>query len=64
MISQSKVAQKLYSLNQSVEIVKECGKENEALTLTEIYNNTLKELEPSNKEILDNWAAKKETVRG
>ena len=64
VISQSKVAQKLYSLNQSVEIVKECGKENEALTLTEIYNNTLKELEPSNKEILDNWAAKKKQYEG
>ncbi|NQU35838.1 MAG: methylmalonyl-CoA mutase family protein [Bacteroidetes bacterium] len=64
VISQSKVAQKLHSLNQSIEIVKECGKEKEAITLTEIFENTLKELEPSNKEILDNWAAKKKQYEG
>jgi isobutyryl-CoA mutase len=61
---QSKVAQKLFSLNQSIEIVKQNGKKDEVITLQEIYNNTLKELDPANKEILDNWGAKRESYEG
>ena len=62
--SQSKVAQKLFSLNQSIDLVKEINKENKVITLQEIYDNTLKELDPHNKEILDNWDAKKESYGG
>ncbi len=64
VISQSKVAQKLFSLNQSIELVKENGNETEAITLQSIYDNTLKELEPANKEILDTWEEKKKQYEG
>jgi len=63
--SQSKIAQKLFSLNQSIDIVKQSTKGDEAIiTLQEIYDNTLKELSPANKEILDNWEAKKKSYEG
>lgn len=62
--SQSKVAQKLYCLNQSIDIVKQNGKINEAVTLKEIYDNTLAELDPGNKKILDNWEAKRKAYEG
>jgi isobutyryl-CoA mutase len=61
---QSKIAQKLFSLNQSISIVRDAGKENEAITLEEIYEKTLKELDPANKEILDTWAEKKKMYEG
>ena len=63
--SQSKIAQKLFSLNQSIGIVNERAKGSDAIvTLQEIYDNTLKELSPANKEILDNWEAKKKSYEG
>ncbi|MFK5857203.1 MAG: methylmalonyl-CoA mutase family protein [Bacteroidota bacterium] len=63
--SQSKVAQKLFSLNQSINIVKENSDTDDAvITLQEIYDNTLKELDPANKEILDGWDAKKKSYEG
>ncbi len=62
--NQSKVAQKLFSLNQSIDLLKENSKENEVITLQEIFDKTLKELDPHNKEILDNWAAKKKSYDG
>ena len=62
---QSKIAQKLFSLNQSINIVKDSGDANEAvITLQKIYDNTLKELDPANKEILDGWDAKKKSYEG
>jgi len=61
--SQSKVAQKLYSLHQSIEMVKESGSD-DYVTLEEIYQNTLKELDPINKEILDTWEEKKKKYEG
>ncbi len=62
--SQSEIAQKLFSLNQSIELVKLAGKPDEAITLEEIYNNTLKELDPANKDILDTWEEKKRNYEG
>ena len=62
--SQSKVAQKLFSLNQSIDLVKDSGKEDDVVSLQEIYNSTLKELDPYNKEILDNWETKKRSYEG
>lgn len=62
--SQGKVAQKLFSLHQSIGIVKQNCKEDEAVALQKIYDNTLKELDPHNKEILDNWEAKKKAYGG
>ena len=63
--NQSRIAQKLYSLNQSIELVKQSAGNNETIiTLEDIYNNTLKELDPSNKEILDNWENKKKSYEG
>ena len=62
---QSKIAQKLFSLNQSIEIVKQSDNgDDAAITLQAIYDNTLKELDPANKEILDNWEAKKKSYEG
>jgi len=62
---QSKIAQKLFSLNQSIEIVKQSDNgDAAAITLQAIYDNTLKELDPANKEILDNWEAKKKSYEG
>jgi len=63
--NQSRIAQKLYSLNQSIELVKQSTDNNDTvITLEDIYNNTLKELDPSNKEILDNWENKKKSYEG
>jgi len=63
--SQSKIAQKLFSLNQSIKLVGENGDNNETIiTLQQIYDNTLKELNPANKDILDNWEAKKKSYEG
>ena len=62
--NQSKVAQKLYCLNQSIDIIKQNGKKSEIITLKEIYDNTLAELDPTNKKILDNWEAKRKSYEG
>lgn len=62
--SQSKIAQKLYSLKQSIQLVKDSEIEGETLTLEKIYENTLKEFDPANKEILDKWEEKKKRYEG
>ena len=60
---QSEVAEKLYNLHKSIDLVKESGSE-DFVTLEEIYQNTLKELDPKNKEIIDSWEEKKENYQG
>lgn len=60
---QSAVAEKLYNLHNSIDIVKESGSD-DFVTLQEIYENTLKELDPKNKEIIDTWEEKKKKYEG
>ncbi|MAZ93675.1 MAG: methylmalonyl-CoA mutase [Lentimicrobiaceae bacterium] len=60
---QSEVAEKLYNLHKSIDYVKETGSD-DFLSLEEIYENTLKELDPINKEILDTWEEKKRQYEG
>ncbi len=60
---QSEVAEKLYNLHKSIDIIKEAGS-NDFVTLQEIYENTLKELDPKNKKIIDTWEEKKKKYEG
>ncbi len=63
--SQSKVAQQLYSLNQSINIMEQSDGETGAVAdLRNVYGNTLKKLDPDNKDIIDNWDAKKKLYEG
>ena len=60
---QSEVAEKLYNLHKSIDFVKETGSD-DYVTLEEIYENTLKELDPKNKEIIDTWGEIKKKYEG
>ena len=56
---QSKVAQKLFSLNQSIEALKEAGDKEGAKNLMQIYKRIELSLDPKNKQQLDQWEKKK-----
>lgn len=56
---QSEIAQKLFSLKQSVEVVEESGDEESADKLQEIYKRTELSIDPKNKIQLDQWNDKK-----
>ncbi|NCX94935.1 MAG: methylmalonyl-CoA mutase [Chitinophagia bacterium] len=62
-VSQSQTAQKLYALNKAIETLKaneELQGATQAIdTLTAQYNQTLLDLDPKNKQLLDQWEAKK-----
>ncbi len=56
---QSDIAQKLHSLAQSMETLKEAGKENEVDSVKALYDELLLELNPKNYHALTTWEEKK-----
>ena len=62
-IDQSKIAQKLFSLKQSIESLKEAEDIDTAEKLEEIYKRTELSLDPKNKKLLDQWEVKKKKYR-
>ncbi len=64
VLSQSKIAQMLFSLNQAIELVSQNDEQEGIDTLQNLYNRKLKDIDPHNKEILDNWDEKKKSYAG
>ncbi len=62
-VEQSKIAQKLFSLKQSAEELKEAGEEKALEKLQEIYHRTELHLDPKNKNLLANWDEKKKKYK-
>ncbi len=63
---QRDVAQKLYSLQRSIELMRREQRESSAAALSELENMRAKierELDPKNREILEKWQEKKERYR-
>ena len=60
---QSKVAQKLFSLKQSMEELKRARDRKALEKLEEIYRNTEMDLDPQNRLILDQWENKKKQYK-
>ncbi len=58
-VDQSRIAQKLFSLKQSIDALKEAGDNEGVKKLKEIYKQTELQLDPKNKHQLDHWEHKK-----
>ncbi len=56
---QSRIAQKLYSLKQTIEALKEEGDKEGVKKLKKLYSQTVSQLDPENKYLLENWEEKK-----
>jgi isobutyryl-CoA mutase len=69
--AQAKIAQRLYSIAQTIDTLRElpetkseksqgvsCNKTGMLLELSMLYDRTIRELEPANQEIIKNWAEK------
>ncbi len=59
--SQSEVAQRLFSLGQSIDEMEKAGDEATEEKLKDVYQRLLKEIDPKNMKILINWDATKQT---
>jgi methylmalonyl-CoA mutase len=57
---QSEVAQKLFSISQSIDELKANGKEKETESLKELYEDIVRKLDPNNLDLLKKWPEKKE----
>ncbi len=57
-LAQQEVAQKLYSIHSTLEILKEDKSEKVEDTLIKTYKKLALELDPKNKQIIDEWPAK------
>ena len=55
---QSAIAQKLFSLHESVKIAKEKGDSNLVVSLQKIFDDFVMDLDPRNNKILQNWPHK------
>ncbi len=62
-IEQSKIAQKLFSLKQSKEALKEAGDEDSAKKIAEVYKRTELGLDQNNKLQLKQWEKKKKNYK-
>jgi len=62
-IEQSAVAQKLFSLKQSIDALKEADEDEGAAKLDEIYKRIELSLDPKNKQQLDQWDKKKKKYK-
>jgi len=62
-VEQSAVAQKLFSLKQSIDALKEADDEEGAAKLNEIYKRIELSLDPKNKQHLDQWDKKKKKYK-
>lgn len=56
---QSRIAQKLYSLKQTIETLKEEEDKEGVKKLKKLYSQTVSQLDPENKYLLENWEEKK-----
>lgn len=62
-IEQSRIAQRLFSLKQSIEVLKETGDEEGVAKLKELYKKQERDLDPNNKYHLEHWEKKKKKYR-
>ena len=62
-VDQSKIAQKLFSLSQSIDEMAEAGDEKTANKLKEIYRRVELHLDPKNMDILQHWDEKKKKYK-
>jgi len=62
-IDQSRIAQKLFSLKQSMEALKEAGDEKGASNLKELFKRIELNLDPNNKNQLEHWEEKKKKYK-
>ena len=58
--SQSQVAQRLFSLNQSIDEMKKAGDQETEEKLKETYQKIVEELDPKNLQIIQSWDEKKQ----
>ncbi|MCF6341827.1 MAG: methylmalonyl-CoA mutase family protein, partial [Bacteroidales bacterium] len=61
---QGKVAQKLFSLKQSMDMLGEEGKTSEVEDLRLLYDSIVKQIDPANLQMLEGWQAKKDNYQG
>ena len=59
---QADLAQRLFSIKQSIDEMKNAGDEETAEKLKETYNKLLLEIDPKNVQILENWDKKKKAM--
>jgi isobutyryl-CoA mutase len=62
-LDQSKVAQKLFSLKQSMEILQENGDEKSVAILKKLFKQIELDLDPNNRNQLEHWEEKKKKYR-
>ncbi len=58
-VDQSKVAQKLFSLKQTMDLLHEEGKMAECEDLRMLYDSIVQKIDPNNLKMLEGWKAKK-----
>ena len=63
-LEQGKVAQKLFSLKQSMEMLGEEGKTAEVEDLRLLYDSIVRQIDPANLKMLEGWQAKKDNYQG
>jgi len=56
---QSKVAQKLFSISQSIDELKSNGRDKDTSSLKELYKEIVRKLDPNNLHVLKHWDEKK-----
>ncbi len=56
---QSKIAQKLFSISQSIDELKANGKDKATESLKELYEEIVRKLDPNNLDLLKTWPEKK-----
>ncbi len=61
---QAEVAQRLYSVKQSIEEMEKAGEEEAATKLREAYQKLVLEIDPKNFRMLETWEAKKKAYAG
>ncbi len=61
---QSRTAQKLFSLKQSMELLAEEGKTAEVEDLRLLYDSIVRQIDPSNLKMLEGWKDKKANYQG
>jgi methylmalonyl-CoA mutase len=60
---QATIAQKLYSLHESVKMAREQGENDTAVRLQKIFDNLVLDLDPRNNKILQNWPQKQKSFK-
>ena len=60
---QAKIAQKLYSLHESIKMAREQNEADIAVRLQKIFDNLVLDLDPRNNKILQNWPKKQKSFK-